>query len=42
MFSFFKKGYRKPIEEEDLYEVLAEDSSKVLAEKLERYDVKKN
>ncbi|XP_033637557.1 multidrug resistance-associated protein 4-like [Asterias rubens] len=36
MFSFFKKGYRKPIEEEDLYEVLAEDSSKILAEKLER------
>ena len=36
MFGFFRSGYKRPLVQEDLYEVLQEDSAAAVVEKLER------
>ena len=36
MTSFLWKGYKTDLDKEDLYEVLSEDHSKVLGDKLEK------
>ncbi|XP_022093403.1 LOW QUALITY PROTEIN: multidrug resistance-associated protein 4-like [Acanthaster planci] len=36
MFKFFRVGYRKPLEDDDLYDVLPQDSTRVLVEALDR------